>query len=63
VPEHLDWYLMRPTVHEHRMCTLRELQEFYSLDDLRTMNETLDVIDELAAKVAAEAKKRAEGKN
>lgn len=53
---------MRPTVHERSLCTLRELQEFYSLDDLRTMHDTLDVIDDLAAKAAAEAKKRAENK-
>jgi len=52
---------MRPAVHERPLCTLRELQEFYSLDDLRLMNESLDVIDDLAAKAAAEAKKRAEG--
>jgi hypothetical protein len=54
--------LLRPAVHERKLCTLRELQEFYSLDDLRVMNDALDVVDELAAKVAAEAKKRAEGK-
>jgi hypothetical protein len=63
VPDELDWYIWRPVVHERRLCTLRELQEFYSLDDLREMHAALDVIDELAAKVAAEAKRRSEQKH
>jgi len=49
-------------MHERRQCTLRELQEFYSLDDLREMHAALDVQDELTEKTAAEAKRRAEGK-
>jgi hypothetical protein len=49
-------------MHERRVTTLYELETVHSLDDLRDMNMALDVVDELAAKVAAEAKKRAEAK-
>jgi hypothetical protein len=49
-------------VHERRIATLRELEEVYSLDDLRDMHLALDVVDDLAAAVAAEAKRRSEVK-
>lgn len=60
MPEDLDWYLWRPIVHERRLCSLRELEEHHSLDDLREMHMALDVVDELAHAVAAEQKRRAE---
>lgn len=39
---------------------MRELEEYYSLDDLRDMHLALDVIDDLAAAVGAEQKRLSE---
>jgi len=47
-------------VHERRLCTLRELETYYSLTDLADMHDALDIVDALAAKVHAENKRRAE---
>jgi len=58
VPEHLDWYIWRPIVHERQLCTLRELEEHYSLSDLADMHDALDVVDALAAKAHAENERR-----
>jgi hypothetical protein len=52
--------LWRPIVHERRLCSLRDLEEVHSLDDLREMHLALDVVEDLAAAVAAEQKRRAE---
>jgi hypothetical protein len=45
---------------ERPLCKLHELEQHYNLDDLRLMHVALDVREELAAKVAAETKRRAE---
>lgn len=54
--------MWRPLTAERPLAKLWELEERYSLDDLRDMHLALDVLDELTAKVAAKQKELAEAK-
>jgi len=47
-------------LHERQQCTLHELETVYSLPDLAKFHMGLDIVDELATKVHAENKRRAE---
>lgn len=37
-------------MHERQVATLRELEEYYGLDDLHDMHAALDVLDALKQK-------------